>query len=417
MTPGGSSGPGVSGPRPPFTLVVSITLTGIMGNALIVPVLPDIAVDLGVAPSGAGLLLAACTAPGIVLAPIIGLMADRFGRRAVVVPCLALFGVAGGLGALAPSFGVLLGLRLAQGVGSAGLINMAVVIITDHWHGPDRARMIGRNAAALTASLVAFPPLGGLLAATGGWRATFVPYWIGLVTAAVVLVRLPGAAAGDRTAGGLGDQLRAAAPVLRSATLLAPMALGGGVFVLIFALLAAAPGYLDDAFGLGASARGLMLALPALTSTGVALLLGRLSPRFGTRRLIVAGLSFLGAGLALVGAAPTLMVVGGGLLIYGAGEGLLIATLQETVAGSAPPDHRATVVATWVGFARAGQTAGPVLAGVGVGAVGARATFGAAAAAATVLAGSARRLRVAPRPLEPVDSTEPNETNSPPITP
>jgi len=395
MTPGGSSGPGAS--RPPLALVVSITLTGIMGNVLIVPVLPDIAADLGVAPSRQGLLLAVATAPGILLAPLIGFLADRFGRRAVVVPCLVLFGVAGGAGGLAPNFGVLLALRLVQGAGSAGLINIAIVIITDHWHGADRARMIGRNAAALTASLVVFPPLGGLLAEVGGWRATFVPYWIGVVTAGAVLARLPGGPA--RPTEGLASQLRATAPVLRSRALLAPMVLACGVFVIIFAVLAAAPGYLDATFGLGASARGLLLGLPAVTSTGAALCLGRLSPRFGPRRLVVAGLLLFAVGLGLVGAAPALVVVGGGLLVYGLGEGLLIATLQDTAAGLAPPDRRGTVVATWVGFARAGQTAGPVLAGAGAGiaGIGARATFGAVASLAVVLAALAGRLRVTDR--------------------
>ncbi|HVL92455.1 MAG TPA: MFS transporter [Acidimicrobiales bacterium] len=400
MTPGGSSGPGHPGSqraRPPFSLLVSITVTGIMGNVLLVPVLPDITADLGVASSRGGLLLAAATAPGIVLAPVIGVLADRFGRRVVVVPCLALFGIAGGLGGLAPSFGALLSLRLLQGVGSAGLINLAVVLITDHWEGPDRARMIGRNAAALTASLVALPPLGGLLAELGGWRATFVPYWIALLTAAASRARL---APGSRSTATLAGQLRATAPALRTGAVLGPMALGAGVFVLIFALLAAAPGYLDDDFGLGASARGLLLGLPALTSTAAALSLGRLNQRLGTRRLAVAGLSMLGAGLGLVGAAPSLVVVGAGLLAYGLGEGLLIATLQETVASSAPPDSRGAVVATWVGFARAGQTLGPILAGAGVAAVGARATFGVAASAAVALAALARRLpaRRAPVP-------------------
>ena len=46
------------------------------------------------------------------MAPVIGVLADRHGRRAVLVPCLVAFGTFGLLSALAPSFWVLLGILL-----------------------------------------------------------------------------------------------------------------------------------------------------------------------------------------------------------------------------------------------------------------------------------------------------------------
>lgn len=383
MTLQGSSGPGASGPRPPFVLVLAVTLTGIMGNVLLIAALPDIARDLDVPTDRVGLLLSSTTAPGIVLAPLIGVLADRFGRRRVLVPCLVLFGAAGGLGAFAPSFPVLLVLRVLQGIGSAGLINLAVVIITDHWTGVERARMIGRNAATLTASLVVVPPLGGLLTELGGWRATFVPYWVGLLTAAAVVARLPASPPGE---GSLRAQLAVTAPALRSLRTVGPMIVGAGLFLLVFGLLTVMPVYLDEDFHLGPGARGLVLALPAATSTLAALSIGRLTSRAGTSVVVATALVAVTAGLAVIAAVPLLVAVGAGLLLYGGGEGLLIATLQNAVAERAPEGSRGAVVATWVGFARAGQTAGPVLAGAGLGAVGPRGTFGFGAALAAALA-------------------------------
>lgn len=121
--------------RPAPWLIFSITLTGIAANPLISPSIPDILAGLGASAGSAGLLIGALTLPGIVLAPVIGLLADRYGRREVLVPCLVLFGISGGLGAAAPSVGALILLRLLQGVGSAGLVNLAVVLIGDHWEG------------------------------------------------------------------------------------------------------------------------------------------------------------------------------------------------------------------------------------------------------------------------------------------
>lgn len=345
-----------------------------MANTLIAPAIPDILDDLGIGAGKAGLLVAAATLPGIFMAPVIGLLADRYGRRGVVVPCLAVFGVAGGSAALAPSFEVLLGLRLLQGLGSAGLINLGVVLIGDHWDGAERAKVIGQNSAVLTASLAVLPPLGGLLTDLGGWRATFAPYWLGLLTALAVLAVLPrGAVERDVR---IGEQVRRAAGFLRSSSVLFSMGTGVVVFVLIFGLfLTALPLHLEREFQLGATARGLVLGLPAVTSTVAALSLGRLVARHGARPLILGAMGLFAIAFAVIGLAPALPLLIAGSLLYGLGEGVTIPSLQDVVAGAAPASSRGSVVAVWVSGVRAGQTTGPLLAGALVASAGAPTTF------------------------------------------
>ena len=402
MTAGGSSGSvasegraeeGSRTTRPPFPVVVAITLTGIMANTLVTPATPDIVDDFGVGRAGVGLLLAAATAPGIVLAPVIGLLSDRYGRRPVVVPCLVVFGLAGGLAAFAPTFEVLLALRLVQGFGSAGLINLAVVIIGDHWQGLERARMIGRNAAALTASIAVLPPLGGLLAALGGWRWTFAPYWIGLVTAVAVLRYL---GSSERGTGTFGDQLRATKPYLRMPVVVGSMGMAFVLFVLIFGgFLTALPVHLKDEFDVSAGVRGLVLGVPAIPSTIMALNLGRLRARFGAGPVLVFGSLATGGGFAVLALAPSLPVLMLGPVLYGFGEGLMIPTLQDAVTSAAPASSRGAIVATFVGVSRLGQTVGPVAAAAGVVAFGSEPVFlaGAIAAAGMALAYPAVRAR------------------------
>ena len=386
MTVGGSSGSVASAEtaRPPFLVVVAITLTGIMANTLVTPATPDIVDDFGVGRGGVGLLLAAATAPGIVLAPVIGLLSDRYGRRAVVVPCLVVFGLTGGMAAFAPSFEILLGLRLLQGFGSAGLINLAVVIIGDHWDGVERARMIGRNAAALTASIAVLPPLGGLLAAVGGWRWTFAPYWIGLVTALAVLRYL---GPSERGTGTLGEQLRATRPYLRMPVVVGSMGMAFVLFVLIFGgFLTVLPVHLKDEFDVSAGLRGLVLGVPAIPSTIMALNLGRLRARFGAGPVLVFGSAVTAAGFAVLAVAPTLPLLMLGPVLYGFGEGLMIPTLQDAVTSAAPASSRGAIVATFVGVSRLGQTVGPVAAGAGLVAIGSGPVFLVGAVLATGLA-------------------------------
>ena len=370
--------------RPPFSIILSITLTGIMGNVLVTPVAPDIAAEFGEGTSGVGLLLAAATAPGVLLAPVIGVLADRYGRRAVVVPCLALFGIAGGLGGFAPTFATLVALRFLQGCGAAGLVNLAVVIVGDHWDGADRARMLGRNAAALTASIAVLPPLGGALAELWGWRATFAPYWIGVGTAIAALVFLPPSVRGDGT---LRQQLQRTRPYLAHPTVIASTAMAFVLFVIIFGLfLTVLPVYLRDDFGVGAGGRGLILAAPSVTSTAMALSLGRFRARFGAPRLLVAGSVMLAAGVAILAVAPNLPILVLGPVVYGFGEGLLIPTLQDVVSGVPPQSSRGAVVALFVGVTRLGQTVGPVGSGAALSVVSATTVFWVGAVASALLA-------------------------------
>ncbi len=373
--------------RPPLLLIYSVTVTGLLNNTLIGPVIPDILGAFDQPDSRAGLLVASGALPGIVVAPLMGVLADRFGRRQVLAPCLVVFGLGGALAGLAPSFALLLAFRFVQGIGGAGLINLAVVVIGDHWTGTERARLIGRNAATLTISLAVFPAVGGLLAELGGWRWSFAPYPLALVTALLVWRRLPDLDLHPQPA--VTSQLRDAGRVLRQPLLARATLAAFGVFFLIFGLyLTVLPVLLEDRFGLGAGSRGLVLAAPALSSTAAALVVGRLRATYGGRRLVLAGSMAFTVAFVTIGLAPALWVLLIGGLFYGVAEGLSIPTYQDFVAGAAPPASRGAVVAVWVGAARAGQVAGPLAAGVALAALvpGAVFVIGGGLAAATLVA-------------------------------
>jgi MFS family permease len=176
---------------------------------------------------------------------------------------------------------------------------------------------------------------------------------------------------------------------------LGPVITAFAAFALIFGLfLTVMPVYLKDHFGVDAGGRGLVLALPAVTSTCGALTLARFTARVGLARVLrVASILWIAA-FSLLAAAPVLLLVGLAALIYGFGEGIIIPTLQDAVASAAPASSRGSTVALFVAFARAGQTVGPLLAGAVLAVGGARVAFGGGAAIAVVLAVFQRRLLV-----------------------
>lgn len=373
----------VSARRPPVALLYAITVTGVLSNTLVTPAIPDILRGLDAPASAAGLLVAAATLPGVLLAPVIGVLADRYGRREVLVPCTALFAVAGGLGALAPDIGVLIALRFLQGAGSAGLINLVVVVIGDHWPDEERADLIGRNSAVLTASLAVFPVLGGVLTDIGTWRAPFLVYPVGLVTAWVTY-RTMAPGGGGRVR--LREQLARAGPVLRSRHVLLVYAAAFVLFAIIFGLiLTVLPIYAESTFGLGAGWRGVLLGLPAVGSSAVAANLGRLRRRFPARLLIATAGAAFAVALVAMALAPAVGVLLVAAVLFGVGEGATIPSLQDLAAAAGTDASRGTVVATFVSAARGGQTVGPVVASGGLEAGGARAVYLVGAVVALVL--------------------------------
>jgi predicted MFS family arabinose efflux permease len=342
-----------------YLLILAITGTGIMGNTLLAPAIPDILDEFGVADAGAGLLIAATSFPGIFMAPVIGVLADRLGRRRVLVPCLATFGVFGTAAALAPSFAWLVAARFGMGIGAAGLINLAVVLIGDYWGPEDRTRLIGRNAAFLTVCLAVMPPIGGILTDLGSWRLALAPYSLAVLTAFVAWRTLPpdrpdSTVSVRHQLGGIGD-------VIRQPAVMIVLIGGAASFVMIFGVfLSTLPIHLENEFGYGASVRGLFLALPAIPSTIVAFNLQRVRERMSARVLLVTCSLAFATGFALIGATEAVALVVVGCVVYGIGEGALIPTLQARSVELSPPEHRGAVVAVYVGAARFGQTVGPL---------------------------------------------------------
>ncbi|XEC32657.1 MFS transporter [Streptomyces fradiae] len=115
-----------------------------------------------------------------------GALADRFGRRRVFQSGLAVFGAASLVCALAPSAGVLVAARAAQGVGASMLSPVALAIVVNVMPDPkERAQAIGIWASVFGLSMAAGPVTGGALLAGLDWRALF---WINAPVIAAALL-------------------------------------------------------------------------------------------------------------------------------------------------------------------------------------------------------------------------------------
>ena len=154
-------------------IIFGITLTTAIGIFSLSPAFPKIVKELQVPSEDIGLLITVFTFPGILLMPVMGLLADLFGRKKVLVPSLMLFAVAGGACLVTRDFKILLVLRFFQGIGVAPLSSLNVTVIGDFYSGRKRAAAMGYNQSAFSIGAAGFAAVGGALAMMG-WYYPFV---------------------------------------------------------------------------------------------------------------------------------------------------------------------------------------------------------------------------------------------------
>lgn len=123
---------GVPWRSPALIAILAATLMTPMDVPLISPALPEVQAMFGVTESRAGLLITLYALPGILLGPVIGILADRIGRRYVLSSCLALFGLAGTAIAFTNDFSIALGLRVLQGIAAGSILSaLAMSVVGD----------------------------------------------------------------------------------------------------------------------------------------------------------------------------------------------------------------------------------------------------------------------------------------------
>lgn len=378
-------------------LALSVLVVGLDSTILSVA-LPTLATELD---ASTGELQWIANAYTLVMAAALvpaGLLGDRFGRKRLLLVALALFGVASGLCAVAPSAGALIAARALLGLGAAFLMPLSMSVLTVIFSPEERPRALGIWVMATAISLPIGPIAGGLLLDHLWWGSIFlinVPVvalgllavWrflpesrspqrprvdvggvagsaIGLAALTYGLIE-----AGDRgwtdarslaaivagllvLAGFVGWQLRlrrraGGSPLIdldlfRSRAFTWGSLLATVMSFALFGILFVGPQYLQAVGGYDALGTGLRL-LPMVAGLVVgARLADRLAARAGAKVVTVAGLASLAGGVLL--GATTASGDGYGLAaawlaLSGVGMGLALPTLMNLAMGALPPDR------------------------------------------------------------------------------
>lgn len=351
-----------------------------MGVASIAPALPQMSRALEVSNERIGLLITVFTIPGMFLTPVLGVLADRIGRKAILVPSLFLFGIAGTACAFAADFTWLLILRFLQGVGGASLGALNVTLIGDLYDGNRRATAMGYNSSVLSVGTASYPAIGGGLALLG-W---YFPFYLSLLAIPVGIFVLKSL---DNPEPENGQQLRSyfhgVIDALKSKKVVGLFSANFLTFIMLYgAYLTFFPILLDERFGQTSFVIGLMLSGSSIITAITSSQLGKLTMRFREANLIItAAFLYLGVFL-LIPYVGNIWLLALPITVFGFAQGINIPSVLNLLTHQSPTEYRAAFLSVNWMVLRSGQSLGPFLLGLVYGLTGINGTFWVTALAA-----------------------------------
>jgi DHA1 family bicyclomycin/chloramphenicol resistance-like MFS transporter len=163
------------------------------GIDAILPALDALAADLSVTGNDRQFVIGVYLLTGGIGSLVPGALADRFGRRPVLLGAVAVYIVLSVLSALAPTYDALIAVRAAQGFFAAGIVALPPAVIRDRVGGDKMARMMSLIFVIFLMVPAIAPTIGeGILQTFGSWRAIFAAMVVlGVVMGGWVFIRLP----------------------------------------------------------------------------------------------------------------------------------------------------------------------------------------------------------------------------------
>jgi DHA1 family bicyclomycin/chloramphenicol resistance-like MFS transporter len=274
-------------------LIAALMASNALGIDSMLPALPAIGEALGVGEENKRQLVITFYMLGFGVAQLAyGPLADRFGRKRLLIGCMILYAAAATLSGLAASFTLLLAARTLQGVAAAGGRVLVVAVVRDRFQGAAMAQVMSTAMIVFMIVPVLAPTMGQAVLAVGSWRHIFVA--LALYALAIAIwggLRLPETLAREArrplSAGHIGA---AVAETLTNRVSIGNTAAMTMTFGALLGFIGSIQQVVFDVFGRPALI-GLVFACVAAPMALSSYLNSRIVMRFGSRRLLLAALA------------------------------------------------------------------------------------------------------------------------------
>jgi ACDE family multidrug resistance protein len=354
-----------------YVALSSVPLVMVLGNSMLVPILPTMQRELGISKFQSSLVISLFSFAAALIIPIAGYLSDRFSRKAVMIPSLIIYGSAGILaafGAVWHSYGTLIAARAVQGIGAAGTAPIAMALVGDLYKSAQESKALGMIEAANGSGKVISPILGSLLALIVWYGAFFAfpAFCLLSLLAMIFLIKEPKRTSKPQP---LRDYIASIRKVFakHGRWMLASFFSGSLALFILFGVLFFLSDILEKPpYSIDGVPKGLVLAIPLFGMVATAYITGSVIRKNGVlmRWLMNIGLGIMTIALALaIWLNQNLYVLISLLTLSSIGTGLVLPCLNTMITGAVEKAERGMITSLYSSLRFFGVAFGPPLFG------------------------------------------------------
>lgn len=346
-------------------VIIFLTFASLLGFPIIAPALPSVRDAFNISTSDIGLVMAAYSAPGIIFIPIMGILADRYGKKKVLLPSMLLFAVGGTACAVANNTETLLLFRFLQGIGACALATINVSWAVDLFEDDERIKIMGYIGATQNIGSGILPIIGGVLASI----AWFYPFLLSLMVLplGMYLLIFMEKESQEKIAKSANTKnfITYALQHLNDKIVIEIVFMTGAfIFIGFGALITYLPIFLKDTFNTPETIIGIIVGSRAVMGVITATRLSIITKYFSYRIIIFVSFLTLAVGMLIIPYSNNQWVIILTTMCYGGAFGLLRPSLQYLLLEHAPTNLRSTFASASNFGLRLSQTLSPIFAGL-----------------------------------------------------
>ncbi len=350
-----------------FIAIASIPMVLVLGNSMLVPILPELQERLEITRFQSSLIITLFSLTAGLVIPVCGYLSDRFSRKAIIIPSLVVYGSAGilaGLGAMWNSYLLLIIARIIQGIGAAGTAPIAMAYIGDSYRGGTESKALGLTEASNGVGKVLSPIIGSLLA-LWLWYAPFFAFPLFCLFSLLAVMFILKEPKKEQDPPRLKVYLKQIQHILKEKGrwLLTCFFAGSLALFILFGILFYLSNILEaDPYDIKGVTKGFVLAIPLLGMVVTSYTTGVFIKKNGTlmRWLMNIGLCLMAISLVLcIFFYENLYILITFLSVSGVGTGLLLPCLNTIITGAVHKEQRGMITSLYSSLRFIGVAFGP----------------------------------------------------------
>ncbi len=357
-----------------FTLpaLAAVPLIMVLGNSLLIPVLPAIQSAVNVSKVQVSLIITLFSIPAGIVIPLAGFLSDRFGRKKVIIPALTLYALGGVVAGLAAiflkenSFYVILAGRVIQGIGAAGTAPIAMALCGDLWEGKQRAKSLGVIEASNGMGKVISPILGAALGLIF-WYAAFIFFPLVIIPVIIAIWLIVKEPENNEEPPKLRAYVNSVKTTVKKKVplLMSCFLAGATALLLLFGVLFFLSDYLEKVLNYNGILKGALLAIPVLFMSSTSYITGLIIKKqiLLMKILVLTGLSLIAVSLGVQPFFENIYMFFAGISVAGIGTGLVLPCLNMLITSASDSDERGIVTSLYGSVRFFGVAFGPPIFG------------------------------------------------------